>query len=402
MPKQTYPLVYGTTWCPDCKRAKRFLGEARIPYTWIDVEQDPKGMRRIQELNDGKQIIPTIVFADDSVLAEPSNAELAAKLGIPTKAKRQFYDLVVVGGGPAGLTAALYTAREGIDTLVLDRAGLGGQAALTERLDNFPGFPEGVSGADFAERLKQQAERFGVETVGAADVRKVELDGAYVCATTREGDEYGSYALLIATGSTYRRLEVPGEDDFIGSGIHFCATCDAAFYRGADELLVIGGGNSATEEGLFLTKFAKKVTLVTIDSKLSASTILQQKVNDHPQMNVIYNSTVSEFKGDKRLETVVIVDTKTDKTRQLHPSGVFVFIGLQPNTRFLQKDGVKLNKYGFVETDHELRTSVRGIFAAGDVRAGSTKQAASAVGEGATAALMVRSFLRERSPEREI
>ena len=402
MPKPTYPLVYGTTWCPDCKRAKRFLGEHRTPYSWIDVEQDPKGMRRIQQLNKGKQVIPTIVFADGSVLAEPSNAELAAKLGIPTKAKREFYDLIVVGGGPAGLTAALYTAREGIDTLVLDRAGLGGQAALTERLDNFPGFPEGVSGTEFAERLKQQAERFGVETVGAADVRKVELDGDYVCATTGEGDEYGAYALLIASGSTYRRLGVPGEDDFIGSGIHFCATCDAAFYRDADELLVIGGGNSATEEGLFLTKFAKRVTLVTIDAKLSASAILQQKVKSHPQMDVIYNSTVSEFKGDKRLEAVVVTDKPSGQTRELHPSGVFVFIGLQPNTRFLKEDRVKLNKYGFVETDNELRTSVPGIFAAGDVRAGSTKQAASAVGEGATAALMVRSFLRERSPEREI
>lgn len=398
----TYPIVYGTTWCPDCKRSKRFLGEHRVQYSWIDVELDAEAMKRIEEINDGKQIIPTILFQDGTVLVEPSNAELATKLGIPVRAERKFYDLIVVGGGPAGLTAALYTAREGIDTLVLDRSGLGGQAALTERLDNFPGFPEGVSGADFAERLKRQAERFGVETVGAADVRGIRKEGEYTCVTTREGDEYGAYAALVAAGSTYRRLEVPGEDEFIGAGIHFCATCDAAFYKGAGELLVIGGGNSATEEGIYLTKFAKKVTLVTRDEGLTASTILQQKVKEHPQMEVIPNGTVAAFKGDKRLQVVVVKDVKTGKTRELRPDGVFVFIGLTPNTRFLRDSGVGLNKWGFVETDHELRTSVPGVYAAGDVRAGSTKQAASAAGEGATAALMIRNFLRERSAEREI
>jgi thioredoxin reductase (NADPH) len=401
MPGATYPIVYGTTWCPDCKRSKKFLGEHRISYSWIDVEQDAAAMKRIEELNNGKQIIPTIIFEDGAVLAEPSNAELARRLGIPTKAGREFYDLVIVGGGPAGLTAALYTAREGIATLILDRSGLGGQAAVTERLDNFPGFPEGISGGEFADRLKRQAERFGVETVGAADVRKVERDGDYVCVTTGEGDEYGAQAALIACGSTYRRLDVPGEDDFIGAGIHFCATCDAAFYKGAEELLVVGGGNSAAEEGIFLTRFARKVTLVTITPELTASEILKQKITELPGMEVITNATVAEFKGDKRLETVVIKDVNTNQTRDLHPSGVFVFIGLMPNTGFL-KDDVKLNKWGFIETDNELRTNVPGVYACGDVRAGSTKQAASAAGEGATAALMIRNFLRERSADREI
>lgn len=391
-----FPVVYGTTWCPDCKRSKKFLGEHRIQYSWIDVEQDAAAMRKIEELNNGKQIIPTIVFEDGSVLAEPSNAELAGKLGISTRAERDFYDVVVVGGGPAGLTAALYMAREGIDTLVLDRAGLGGQAGVTERLDNFPGFPEGISGAEFADRMKRQAERFGVETVGAADVTGISHDGRYVSVMTADGHEYGADAALLTTGSTYRRLNVPGEDDLIGAGIHFCATCDAAFYKGADELLVIGGGNSAAEEGIFLTKFAKKVTIITNTPELTASEILRQKVAEKSEMQVITDSTVAEFKGDKRVEAVVVKNLKTEELTELHPAGVFVFIGLTPNTGYLKGSGVKLSG-GFIETDSTLRTSVPGVYAAGDVRLGSTKQAASASGEGATAALMIRSYLREQA-----
>lgn len=391
-----YPIVYGTTWCPDCKRSKKFLGEHRVQYAWIDVEQDKAAQRKIEELNGGKQIIPTIIFEDGSVLAEPSNAELAARLGISTRAERDFYDVVVVGGGPCGLTAALYMAREGIDTLVLDRAGLGGQAGVTERLDNFPGFPEGISGAEFADRLKRQAERFGVETVGAADVTGVHTEGRYLCVNTADGHEYGAEAVLLATGSTYRRLGAPGEDDLIGAGIHFCATCDAAFYKGADELLVIGGGNSAAEEGIFLTKFAKKVTLVTNTPDLTCSEVLRQKVAEQEQMQVITDSTVAEFKGDKRVQAVVIKNLKTGETTELHPAGVFVFIGLTPNTGFLKDSGVELDG-GFIETDAMMRTSMPGVYAAGDVRLGSTKQAASASGEGATAALMIRAYLREQA-----
>jgi thioredoxin reductase (NADPH) len=388
--------VYGTAWCPDCKRAKKFLGEHRVQYDWVDVEQDAAGLKKIEELNGGKPIIPTIVFGAGGVLSEPSNAELAAKLGISTRAERDFYQLVVVGGGPAGLTAALYTAREGIDTLVLDRAGLGGQAGVTERLDNFPGFPEGISGAEFADRLKRQAERFGVETVGAAEVVDVHQEGRYVSVHTADGHEYGAETVLLATGSTYRRLGVPGEDDLIGAGIHFCATCDAAFYRGADEVLVVGGGNSAGEESLFLTRFAKKVTIVTNAPGLTASEVIKQKVAETPAIEVIGDSTVAEFRGEKRVQSVVIKNLKTEETRELRPAGVFVFIGLTPNTKFLAESGVRLAAGGFIETNAMLETSVPGVFAAGDVRAGSTKQAASAAGEGATAALMVRNYLRQQ------
>src|SRR6185312_10109610 len=209
-----------------------------------------------------------------------------AKLGLQTMAKNAFYDLIVVGSGPAGLTAALYAAREGIETLVIERAGVGGQAGVTERLDNFPGFPEGVSGAEFADRLRRQAERFGVEILSAQEVTAIDKDGEYRVVRTDDGAEYRSFAVLLALGSTYRRLGVPGETDFIGAGVHFCATCDGAFYRGR-EVMVIGGGNSAGEESIFLTKFASHVTIANRGPRLTASKVVVEKVNEHPAIDVL-------------------------------------------------------------------------------------------------------------------
>jgi thioredoxin reductase (NADPH) len=387
----TQITMYGTAWCSDCKRAKKFFGEQRVHYDFVDVDSDADGRAYVESVNDGKDIIPTIVFADGSILVEPSNAELAAKLGLQTTAKNAFYDLIVVGSGPAGLTAAFYAAREGIDTLVIERGGVGGQAGVTERLDNFPGFPEGVTGADFADRLRQQAERFGVEILSAQDVVGVKSDGAYRCVTTGDGNEYRSYAVLLALGSTYRRLGIPREDDFIGAGVHFCATCDGAFYRGKD-VVVVGGGNSAGEESIFLTKFAKSVTIVTRDSALSASKVVVDKVEEHPAITVVPNASPSAFTGNGRLSGVALTDTKTGEERTLATDGVFVFIGLTPNTDVV-RGYVDLDPAGFVTTDAGLMTSEPGVFAAGDVRAGSTKQAASAAGEGAAAALAIRRYV---------
>jgi thioredoxin reductase (NADPH) len=383
--------LYGTYWCSDCKRAKMFFAEQRIHYTFVDVDSDAEGLSVVERVNDGKHIIPVIVFEDGTTLVEPSNAELAAKLGLQTKAKNRFYDLIVVGSGPAGLTAALYAAREGIDTLVIERAGIGGQAGITERLDNFPGFPEGVTGAEFAGRLRQQAERFGVEILAAQEVTGVEPDAEYRVVRTADGTEYRAWAILLALGSTYRRLGIPGEEDFIGAGVHFCATCDGAFYRGKD-VLVIGGGNSAGEEGLFLTKFAKQVTIVTRADTLSASKVVVEKVQTHPQMAVITHATPVEFRGETKLQAVVLRDTTSGEVREERPDGVFVFIGLSPNTAVV-KGLVTLDAQGFVLTDGTLQTTVPGIFAAGDCRAGSTKQAASAAGEGAAVALAIRRYL---------
>ncbi len=385
--------VYGATWCPDCRRAKQFLGEQRIHYTWVDIEQDRDGQALVEGANGGKRIIPTIVFPDGSLLVEPSNAELAAKLGIQTRARMRYYDLIVIGGGPTGLTAALYGAREGMSVLVIERSALGGQAGVTERLDNFPGFPEGVSGAEFAERLTQQAGRFGVEMLKAQEVigLRAEAESRYV--QTADGEEYSARAVLIATGSTYRRLGVPGEDDLIGAGIHFCATCDGPFYKD-QPVAVIGGGNSAAEESLFLTRFASEVTLLVRSAALSASQVVAEKVAEHPEITVRYNTAVEAFTGEGKLGGIVVRDRQSGATEELHPAGVFVFIGLSPNSDWLPAE-IARDQYGFVVTSLTLATSVRGIFAAGDVRKGSTKQAASAAGEGATAALMVREYLRE-------
>ena len=405
--------VYGAYWCPDCRRSKQFLGEHQIPYRWVDIEQDKAGEAYVLLKNNGKRIIPTIEFADGSILVEPSNADLAAKQGLKTTASRHHYDLVVIGGGPAGLTAALYTAREGIETLIIERAALGGQAAATERLDNVPGFAEGVLGADFADQLRKQAERFGVEMLQAQDVVRIHSHDNYHCVDTADGSEYSARAILLATGSRYKRLGIEGEDDFIGAGIHFCATCDGPFYKGLP-IAVIGGGNSAAEESLFLSKFVEKVTLLVRGDKLTASQVIQDKVLNHPKIELHFNTEVTRLSGvGGKLKEMEIKNNQTGVSETIQPAGVFVFIGLTPNTSILEGTNVVMNPWGFILTGHDLvhegrqtstfemreptflETSVPGIFAAGDVRQGSTKQVASATGEGATAALLIREYLRK-------
>lgn len=380
---------YGAHWCPDCRRSRAILGEHRIPYQYFDVDQDTEAQAYVQEINESRLIIPTILFPDGSILVEPTDAELAAKLGLQTQASKHFYDLIVVGAGPAGLTASLYAAREGISTLLIDRSAVGGQAGTTEIIDNYPGFPDGVGGSELVDRMKAQALRFGVEVLQAQDIKSVAAEGQYRAVTTESGEEYCSSAVLLSPGTTYRRLNVPGEEDFIGAGIHFCATCDGPFYQNK-EVIVVGGGNSGLQEGLFLTRFAKKVTILEFGDKLGGSL----KVLNHPAMEVRLQTTVEEFKGNGRLSGVVIRDLKSGEVEELHPSGVFIFIGLQPNTGFL-KDTLDLDRWGFMETDQALQTSLQGVFAAGDARNGSTKQVAAATGEGATAALMIRQYLQQ-------
>ncbi len=385
--------LYGTNWCSDCKRSKKFLGEQRIRYDFINIEENKDDQEFVQKVQDGGLTIPTIVFQDGSILIEPSNAELAAKLGLETKAKCDFYDLTIVGGGPTALTTAIYGARDGFDVLVIERSGLGGQAGITERLDNYPGFPEGVTGAEFAERIIEQSKRYGVELLSAQNVVAAGNDEDAHFVETESGQRYRSNAVLIATGSTYKRLGVPGEDDYIGAGVHFCATCDGPFYKGR-EVAVIGGGNSAVEEAAFLTRFCTKVTILVRGSELTANKIAADKTLNSPEMEVLFNTEVVEFNGkDNHLDTVVYKNRKTGEVSELPVPGVFVFIGLTPNSQPF-KDIAKMDAQGFIMTGIDYQTSTEGIFAAGDVRLGSTKQLVSAAGEGAAAALAIREHLR--------
>ena len=400
--------VYGAYWCPDCRRSKKLLGEQFIPFRWVDIEQDKDGEAYVLQKNNGKRIIPTIVFEDGSFLVEPSNAELAKKLGLKTEAKKTYYDLIIIGGGPAGLTASIYAAREGSDVLLIERSGLGGQAGITVGLDNFPGFPEGVTGQEFSERVVKQAKRFGVEILQAVDVERLEMEEGYHEVYTSDGKHYHSRIVLITTGASYKRLEVPGEDDYIGAGIHFCATCDGPFYKGAKEIVVVGGGNSAVEEGLHLTNFAEKVTLLVRGDRLTASQIAVDKVNQPgSKIEVKYNTIVEAIEGENsKLKTIKYRSKDDPAIKEIHPAAAFIFIGQTPNTGFL-KGYAELDPYGFILTGHDLKhkngndmeplpfeMSVPGLFAAGDARHGSTKQVASAVGEGAAASISIREFLR--------
>jgi thioredoxin reductase (NADPH) len=396
--------VYGAPWCPDCKRAKKFLAEHRVPYEFVDIDLDPEGLAFVERLQNGGRTIPTITFADGSHLLEPGNDELATKLGLTLEAMRPTYDLVIVGGGPTGLAAAIYAAREGIEALVVDKSGLGGQAGVTERIDNYPGFPEGIGGGELADRFVAQARRYGVELLSAVEVTGLEhdIDDDEVCVALGTGQKVAAAAVLIATGSSYRRLGVPGEDDLIGAGVHFCATCDGPFYKGAQEILVVGGGNSALEEGLFLAQFAEHIRVFERGPELRASKLLQDKVSAHPQFTVHRNTEVVSLAGKGGKVTAVVArDSTTGEESTYHPSAAFIFIGLDPNTGWLH-GAVATDKWGFVTTDGMFATSVPGVFAAGDVRAGSTKQLGAAVGDGIAALIAIRTHLQHHADLRSI
>jgi thioredoxin reductase (NADPH) len=393
--------VIGATWCPDCRRAKAFLAEHRIAYDWIDLEEHPEATEIVERTNGGSRSIPTILFPDGSHLTEPGNDELADKLGLTRSAKSETYDVIIVGGGPTGLTAAIYAARENQSVLIIEKSAAGGQAGVTERLDNYPGFPDGVAGYELADRMRRQAERYGVEILQAIAVSDIKnLDDNWVAVTTATGETYCARAVLVATGSLYRRTSADGEADLIGAGIHFCATCDGPFYRGAPEVLVIGGGNSGLEEGLFLTQFADHVTVVEFSDELAGGRLLQEKVRAHSKMSVMTSTKVVAFHAgaNGKLESVELEDRVTGERRRHVASGAFVFIGLDPNTEFLHGE-LTLDERGFIVSDEQFRTNLPGVFVAGDVRHGSTKQLASAVGEGAAAAIQIRYHLDKIAAE---
>ena len=385
-------VVFGATWCPDCRRAKQFLNDHRIAFEWVDLEEYPDRVAEVESRNGGKRIIPTIVFPDGSFVAEPSNDELAVRIGLGRSAQESQYDLVIVGAGPTGLTTSIYAARENAKVLIVEKSAPGGQAGVTERFDNYPGFPDGVSGVELADRITRQAQRYGVEILQAVGVTGIVSEKPLLRVELSTGESVQARAVLVATGSTYRRTDAQGEADLIGAGIHFCATCDGPFYRGAKELVIVGGGNSGLEEGLFLTQFVDHVTIVQSTSSLSASKLLQDKVLSHPKMSVLLDSSVTSFNANESGKLSSVTIESQGRVTEHPTSGAFIFIGLDPNTSFLN-GSLKVDGRGFIITDHMFQTDVDGVFAAGDVRAGSTKQIASAVGEGAAVAIQIRYYL---------
>ena len=384
---------FGTPWCSDCKTSKSFLAEHRIDYDYIDISDNEEAAKFIESINDGKRKVPTIEFTDGTYLVEPTNAELAEKLVLVTRPKKTSYDVLIIGSGPAGLTCGIYTAREGLETIVIEKGALGGRMNFTERIENYPGFPEGIDGIDLATNFSKQAERFGVEFLKATEGSFIKQVETGFEVTTSHGDIIKSRTVVIATGSKYRTLGTEGEATLLGYKIHFCAVCDGPFYKNK-KVLVIGGGNSALEESLFLARFASEVMVAELLDQLTASKIIQEQIAQNPKIKAFTSFEIKEYLVGERktLEGVRFFDRANQKEVILKPDGVFLFVGLKPNTK-IAEGIVELDSRGYVKTDEKMMTNIPGLFAIGDCRSKSTQQVASTVGEGAIVALKIRSYL---------
>ncbi len=305
------------------------------------------------------------------------------------------HDVLIIGAGPAALSAAIYTTREEIDTVLYEKGIAGGLAATTDWIDNYPGFSKGIDGVQLASEMRAQAERFGA-VLQFKEVHTIDRgsDGD-ITITTTTGDVVRARAVLIATGSEHKKLNIPGEDEYYARGVHYCATCDGAFYKGK-RVAVVGGGNSAVQEALFLTRFATHVDLL-VRSEIKASEVLQRKLEENDAITVHKGVSPLEMLTEGETLTGITVVRADGTTATIPVDGVFIFIGLLPNTDFLKNSAITLDEQGFVQANERLETSVKGVFVAGDVRSGATMQIASAVGEGATAALRIREYLEGES-----
>ncbi len=306
------------------------------------------------------------------------------------------YDVVMIGAGPTSLAAAVYTSREDISTLLIEKGIIGGLAAITDKIDNYPGFPEGIEGMELAENLRKQAERFGA-VIELDEVQKIEKDSDVFVIQSAIGS-YRAKTILVGTGSEWKKLGIPGEKEFYGRGVHNCATCDGAFYRDK-KLVVVGSGNSSAQEALFLTKFASHIDILIRGAAWKASDVLVKEIEKNDKITVHLNTSPEEIIGaevDGMQRVTKVIAKKDGVVTDFVTDGVFVFIGLRPVTYFLEGTGVEFDEVGFIKTDQKLMTAVPGIFCAGDVRSGATMQIASAVGEGASAALSIREYLEKQ------
>ena len=400
-------IVYGAAWCPDCDRVKRLLMQQELDFEYCDIDSSPADRHEVVELTNGKRVIPVVVVGGFKLI-NPGNDELLEVLGLPqAKSNASVYDVIIIGGGMAGLSAAIYTTRERLRTLIIEKMVPGGQIMTTARVENYPGFPEPISGVELTDRLVKQAERFGAKIAQRTQMLTIENHGDLFRLNCLHADEehvsYTGRTIILAVGSLYRRLGVLGESEFTGYGVSFCGTCDAPFYKDR-HVVAVGGGNTAVDEGVHLLKFVSKLTYVQRLGHMTASPFLLEELMKHKdRIEIMYRHTVEEIRGKpgEKVTSVIIRNLENGETFEYPCDGVFVWIGMVPNTVFL-KDVVELDDFGFVIAQEcSMRTSAKGIFAAGDCRSGSKKQIATAAGEGVVAALVASDFLKKQKSAEE-
>jgi len=405
--------VIGDRWSPNSHRIKDFLARNQIPYRWLDIERDGEAQKLITYTNAELPCLPLVLFADGESHANPNNRQIAEKIGLQTQATNPFYDLVIVGGGPGGLAAAVYGASEGLRTVMIEREAPGGQAGTSSRIENYLGFPIGLSGSDLARRAVTQAKRFGVEILTPQEVTGIHLNEDYRVVTLADGSEITSHAVILAMGVAWRRLAVPGIDRFTGSGVYYGAAQTEALACEGEDVFVVGGANSAGQAAMYFSRFASRVIMLVRGDSLtkSMSQYLIDQIASTDNIEVWTHSSVIEAKGNGHLEALTIQNSQTDEVQTLPAKSLFIFIGAMPYTDWL--DGmVARDDKGFIltgpdlslETDpafiwtqerdpYLLETSVPGIFAVGDVRHGSVKRVASGVGEGSICVQFVHRYL---------
>jgi thioredoxin reductase (NADPH) len=406
--------LLGHRWAPASHELRDFLARNQVPYRWLDIESDPEAQRVIAAEGAEGSRLPLLIFGDGSRLEAPSIREVADKVGLKTQATRPFYDLTIVGGGPAGLAAAVYGASEGLHTVLVEREAPGGQAGMSSRIENYLGFPVGLSGADLARRAVAQAARFGVEIVTPQEVRALRTEGQSRLVRLADGSELASHALIVATGVSYRRLDAPGISQLTGAGVYYGAAMTEAMSCREEAVVIVGGANSAGQAALHFARYAGAVTIVTRSPLAkSMSHYLIEQIAQTPNIVVRTNARIAAAHGDDHLTGVTIADTTSGAEAMMAAVALFIFIGAEPHTEWLG-DAIARDERGFVLTGADLprdahgvrgwplerdpmllETSVPGIFAAGDVRHASIKRVASGVGEGAIAVSFVHQYLAQ-------
>ncbi|MBV8902432.1 MAG: FAD-dependent oxidoreductase [Acidobacteriia bacterium] len=408
--------VLGTRWSPSSYDTRDFLARNQVPYEWLDAEASdrvPEIRRLLESLPEKDRKLPIVFFPDGTRLTQPGPIAVAEKLGLRTRAGLDFYDVAIIGGGPAGLAAAVYGASEGLKTVMVEREAPGGQAGLSSRIENYLGFPSGLSGGDLARRAVTQARRFGVEIVSPAEAAGIRLEGPYRYVRLTDNTELSCHALIIATGVQWRKLEVPGMERFQGAGVYYGAGSTEAISCRDEQIFIVGGANSAGQAAMFFSRYAKRVVMLVRGESVAAtmSNYLIDQISATPNIEIQTHSQVTAVSGDDHLRTITVSNSKTCSSYEAETGGLFIFIGAQPKTEWL--DGiVERDSRGFILTGQDLmhdgkpprgwnvdrdpgllETNVPGVFAIGDVRHGSIKRVASGVGEGSVAIQFVHQYL---------